>query len=204
MWIYHEVYFPCTTKSIMLRYFVHLQNKSYTPKDATVLLTRARELVEPQGAVVRDSRVSRKYIEFDTSIPEAMDVRDLVAKLEAISPLASVEHIVDKHVPKDEAIEQAIDLFNEEKYWSTHEALEAVWKATPAGKERDLINGIILVAAALVHDQKDELDICISILRRAMKKLEGSSGKYHGIDIDRLAERVAGILATGRVERFTI
>ena len=188
----------------MLRYFVHLQNTSYTPKDAMILLTRARELTEPQGAIVRDSRVSRKHIEFDTSIPEAMDIKDLIARLEVISPLASFEHIIDKHMPKDEAIKHAIELFNEEKYWGTHEALEMVWKATPEGKERDLINGIILVAAALVHDQKDEQEICLSILRRAMKKLDGSTGTYHGINVDMLAEHVAKMLATGKPERFTI
>jgi hypothetical protein len=186
------------------RYFVHLQNSSYGPKDATVLLLKARKLAEPQGVVVRDSRVSSKYIEFDTSIPDSMDINDLTGSLASISPLASVEHIVEKHMPRDEAIKHAIELFNDEKYWGTHEALEMVWKDTPAGSERDLINGIILVAAALVHGQKDEQDICMSILRRAMKKLEGSSGTYHGIDVDRLAGIVAKMLSTGRAERFTI
>lgn len=186
----------------MQRYFIHLQNIKYTPKDATVLLERARELA--RDAIVRDSRVSKKYIEFDTSIPDSMDVDDLVGRLEKISPLASVEHIVEKYMPKDEAIRHAIELFNEEKYWGTHEALEAVWKATPRGRERDLINGIILVAAAFVHYLKDERDICLSILGRAMKKLDGASGTYHGIDLNRLARVVSKILETGKVERFTI
>jgi hypothetical protein len=184
------------------RYFIHLQNREYTPKDATVLLERARELV--RDAIVRDSRVSKKYIEFDTSIPDSMGIDDLVGRLQKISPIASFEHIVEKDMPKDEAIKHAIELFNEEKYWGTHEALEAVWKATPKGSERDLINGIILVAAAFVHDLKDERDICLSILGRAMKKLDGASGSYHGIDMDRFVGLVNRILQTGRIERFTI
>lgn len=192
----------------MQRYFVHLQNRDYTPKDATVLLLRARELAgagQPD-VVVRDSRVSSKYIEFDTSIPDSMEVNDLASRLEAISPVASVEHIVEKEMEKGEAIERAKKLFNEEKYWGTHEALEAVWKATPRGPERDLVNGIILVAAALVHEQKDEHDICMAILRRAAKKLEegAAGGTYYGIDVDRLAATVARMLDTGRAERFTI
>lgn len=186
----------------MQRYFIHLQNRGHTPKDATVLLERARELA--RDVIVRDSRVSKKYIEFDTSIPDSMDIDELVGRLQKISPLASVEHIVEKDVPKDEAIRHAVELFNEEKYWGTHEALEAVWKATPRGKERDLINGVILVAAAFVHDLKDERDICLSILGRAMKKLDGASGTYHGIDVDRLARLVSRILQTGKIERFTI
>lgn len=198
-----DVYLCLIQKSIqMQRYFIHLQNREYTPKDATVLLERARELA--RDVIVRDSRISRKYIEFDTSVPDSVDVDDLVSRLEKISPVASVERIVEKEMPKEEAITHAIELFNEEKYWGTHEALEAVWKATPKGSERDLINGIILVAAAFVHDLKDEREICLSILRRAMKKLEGSSGSYHGIDVDRLVELVGKILQTGRIERFTI
>ena len=133
-----------------------------------------------------------------------MDATDLAGVLAAISPVASIEHIVDKEMDRDEAIRQAIELFNDEKYWGTHEALEMVWKATPAGEERNLINGIILVAAALVHDQKDERDICLSILGRAMKKLEKATGSYHDIDMDRMAERVVAILHTGKPERFTI
>lgn len=190
-------------KSIqMQRYFIHLQNRQYTPKDAAVLLERARELA--RDVVVRDSRVSKKYIEFDTSVPDSVDIDELAGRLEKISPVASVERIVEKEMPKEEAIRHAVELFNEEKYWGTHETLEAVWKATPKGSERDLINGIILVAAAFVHDLKDEREICLSILRRAMKKIEGSSGSYHGIDIDRLVELVGKILQTGSIERFTI
>ncbi|MGI0021080.1 MAG: DUF309 domain-containing protein [Nitrososphaera sp.] len=187
----------------MQRYFFHLQNRSHTPKDAAALLSRARQLAGSH-VVVRDSRVSGKYIEFDTSIPDSMDAGDVAGALAAISPVASIEHIVDRHMEKDQAIRHAIELFNEEKYWGTHEALEMVWKATPAGEERNLINGIILVAAALVHSQKDEQEICRSILRRAKKKLEKAAGTYHGIDMDRMAGLVATMLNTGRIERFTI
>jgi uncharacterized protein len=185
------------------RYFFHLQNRIHTPKDAAVLLSRARQLAGSQ-VVVRDSRVSGKYIEFDTSIPDSMDAGDVGKALATISPVMSMEHIVDRHMERDEAIRYAVELFNDEKYWGTHEALEMVWKATPAGEERDLINGIILVAAGLVHGQKDEQEICLSILRRAMKKLEKATGTYHGIDMDRMADRVATMLNTGIIERFTI
>ncbi len=181
---------------------VHLQNRSHTPKDATRLLYRARELVEPE-VIIRDVRVSKKYIEFDTSLPDGMNVDDLVGRLATISPLASYEHITERHMDKDEAIEHAIKLFNDEKYWGAHEALESVWKGTN-GAEKNILNGIILVAAAFVHDEKDEPDVCLSILQRARKKLEGTGGMYHGIDIDRIADRISMIISSGTVERFTI
>jgi uncharacterized protein len=186
----------------MQRYMVHLQNRSYTPKDATALLYRARELVEPE-VVVRDVRVSKKYIELDTSIPDGMDAGELTGRLEKISPLASCEHIVERHMGKDEAIDHAIELFNDEKYWGAHEALEGVWKGV-AGAEKSILNGIILVAAAFVHDEKNEPEICLSILQRARKKLKGTGGMYHGIDVDRVADLISEIINSGRIERFTI
>jgi hypothetical protein len=181
---------------------VHLQSRSYTPKDATVLLYRARELVGPK-VVVRDARVSKKYIEFDASIPDGMDAGELTAKLGKISPLAGYEHIVERHMSKDEAIERAVELFNDEKYWGAHEALEVVWKGA-AGDEKNILNGIILVAAAFVHEEKDEPEVCMSILQRARKKLDGTGGVYHGIDIDRVAGLISEIINSGRIERFTI
>ena len=186
----------------MERYMVHLQNTLYTPRDATVLLDNARELAGAE-VTIRDARVSRKYIELDTSIPDEMNVDVLVSRLGPMSALASYEHIVERHEDKDQAIKRAIDLFNDEKYWGAHEALEGVWK-TASGDEKNILNGIILVAAAFVHEEKDELDVCLSILKRARKKLEGIGGKYHEIDVDRIADLVSGIINSGRIERFTI
>jgi predicted metal-dependent hydrolase len=127
----------------------------------------------------------------------------VLGRLEEISPVASFDQVVEHHMDKDTAIAKAIEMFNEEKYWSAHEALEGVWKLAK-GRERDTLNGIILVAAAFVHDEKDEPDICMSILRRALRKLEAGSGTYQGIDLDRFAAKVASIINSGKIERFAI
>lgn len=187
----------------MQRYMIHLQNKSYSPKDATTLLYRARSLAGDPEIIVRDTRVSKKYIEFDASIPDEIKVEDIVGRLESIAPLSSYEHIVERHMEKEEGIRHAVKLFNDEKYWGAHEALEGVWK-NASGQEKDLLNGIILVAAAFVHDEKDEQEVCLSILRRAQRKLDSGSGNYYGIDIDRMATLVSDIINSGRIERFTI
>ncbi len=186
----------------MQRYMVHLQNRSHTAKDAAALLRMTRELVEPE-ITVRDVRVSKKYIEFDISVPDSLEASGLAGKLRAIAPLASYEHIVERHMGKDEAIERAVELFNDEKYWGAHEALESVWKGS-SGSEKSILNGIILVAAAFVHDEKDAPEICLSILQRARKKLDGAGGTYHGIDVGRIADLIAKIIDSGRIKRFTI
>ena len=140
---------------------LHLQNTvPYTPKQATILLQRARELVEPEASI-RDARISKKYIEFDTSISDSMDVKTIISRLEASAPLASYEEILERHMEKDSAIARAVQLFNDERYWEAHEVLEYLWK-NATGVEREILNGIILVAAAFVHDEKGEPDVCIS------------------------------------------
>ncbi len=182
---------------------LHLQNTApYTPKEASLLLHKARELVEPEASI-RDARVSKKYIEFDISVPEDKDIGPTAARFEVIGPLASYEEIMERYMEKNEAILRAVQLFNDERYWEAHEALEYVWKNS-TGTEKEILNGIILVAAAFVHDEKDEQDICISILHRAKRKLDRTSDKYYGIDIIKIVEILSAIINTGHVRRFTI
>lgn len=187
----------------MKRFIVHLRNRNYSPKDATGLLYRARDLVESEGLVVRDARVSSKYVEYDISMPNEISENAVADKLNSIASLASIEEVKEQHLSKHDAIKCAIQSFNDEKYWGAHELLEGVWK-TAKGTERSILNGIILVAAAFVHDEKAESEICIAILRRALTKLESGSGNYSGIDIDKLAVDVARIIDTGKIARFTI
>jgi len=180
---------------------VHLKNTSYSPREASELLYMARELVGGE-VIVRDVRVSRKYLEFDISIPSENTLEEVLRELENISQLSAYEHIVDRHLSDDAAVSRAIEQFNDEKYWSAHEALEQIWKRS-SGKQKELLNGIILVAAAFVHDEKDEREVCLSILERAAAKLEGISGIYRGIDIDMVKSQIQNILQSGTIVRFT-
>src|SRR5918995_7143523 len=187
----------------MRRYMLQLQNTvPYTPKDAAILLQRARELVEPEASI-RDARISKKYIEFDTSIPDGTDVKKIMTRLESIAPLASYEQILERHMEKDVAIKRAVELFNDERYWEAHEALEYVWK-NATGTEKETLNGIILVAAAFVHDEKDEQNICISILHRAKRKLDRAGDKYYEINTSEIVQKLSEIINPGNVRRFTI
>jgi predicted metal-dependent hydrolase len=187
----------------MKRYMLHLQNTvPYTPRQANVLLQKARELVEPEVSI-RDARVSKKYIEYDISIAENKDIGPTLERFQVIAPLASYEEIMERYMEKDEAIMRAVQLFNDERYWEAHESLEYVWK-NATGTEKEILNGIILVAAAFVHHEKDELDICVSILHRAKRKLDRTSDEYYGINIAKVVEVISDIIKTGQVHRFTI
>ncbi|MGI0026640.1 MAG: DUF309 domain-containing protein [Nitrosopumilaceae archaeon] len=181
---------------------IHLKNSGYLPKDAKKLLSQADKLVSEMHAIVRDTRVSSRYVEFDVSISkEYLDM--LVKKLETIGPLDHARHLVEEEMEKEEAVEKGREYFNHERFWECHEILEGVWKKTYEG-EKDLVQGVILVAAAFVHYQKYENEICLSILKRAMEKFGNSSGKYHNIDVDVLRNKVSEIIDSGMIVTFMI
>lgn len=181
---------------------IHLKNSGYVPQDAKKLLVQADKLVSEMHAVVRDARVSSRYLEFDISVSkEYLDM--LVKKLETIGPLDNARHIIEEEMEKEEAVEKGREYFNYERFWECHETLEGVWKKTYE-KEKDLVQGIILVAAAFVHYQKNENEICLSILDRAAEKIGSSSGKYHTIDVDVLRSKVSEIINSGKIATFMV
>ncbi len=186
----------------MIRLRINLKNSGYVPQDAKKLLSEADKLATGIHAVVRDMRVSSRYLEFDISISkEYLDL--LVKKLEAIGPLDNARHIIEEEMEKEEAVEKGRYYFNYERFWECHEILEGVWKKTYEG-EKDLVQGIILAAAAFVHYQKNENETCLSILRRAIEKIGNTSGKYYKIDIDVLRSKISEIIRSGTIEIFMI
>src|SRR3989344_6933184 len=168
----------------MDRFMLHLKNENFIPKNASDLLHQARDICSGMDATIRDARVSRKYLEFDISIKKKK-LDELVRKLKILGELDHAKHVVEEKKPKEDSIKEGIFYFNNERFWECHEVLEGVWKNCYEG-ERDLVQGIILVAAALVHYQKFENGICLSVLGRGLDKLSKSSGMYHGINIDEL------------------
>ena len=98
-------------------------------------------------------------------------------------------------------IKEGIFYFNNERFWECHEAFEGAWKQC-TGNEKELIQGLILVAAALVHYQKDEDTICLSVLGRALKKLHNKSGQYHQIDIDMIKQKTIKMIDEKKIFIF--
>ena len=60
------------------------------------------------------------------------------------------------------------------------------------------------MAAGLVHYQKDEDEICISIFNRALAKLENSNGEYYHINIDKIKETITKMINSKDVSSFLI
>jgi len=182
---------------------IYLKNEKYLPQDATHILTTSRNVLHDLNIIIRDVRVASNFLELDVSVSSESTLDVMRSKLSNIGPLIELDRITEKELDKDESIRMARVLFNNEKYWKTHEVLEGVWKHT-YGDERDLLNGLILVAAALVHYQKGEQGICISIMNRALAKLNNSHGRYHDINIDSLKSEITHIVKSIKFSKFTI
>lgn len=189
--------------SELLRCMVYLKNERYLPKDATSILSLSRNIFQDDKIIIRDVRVASHFLELDISIPASSEIEKIKSKFSQIATIIEIDRIIEKELHKKESIKLARELFNNEKYWKTHEVLEGTWKHTRGG-ERDLLNGIILVAAALVHYQKDELEICISIMKRALVKLNNSNGKYHDVDVDSLKREVTKMVKSSKVSNIRI
>jgi hypothetical protein len=185
------------------RYMAYLKNEGFGPKDARLLLSKARQIVEKYDILIRDVRVSNRFIEFDISLGNVEDLEKIRSIFSFIGQYIDGYKVVEKDLKIEESLILAKKFFNEEKYWITHELLEGVWKKA-YGDEKDLLNGLILVAAALVHYQKNEKDIALSIMRRALEKLAAANEKYFGIDIVSIKSQVSEMVKSSIIENFRI
>jgi hypothetical protein len=158
------------------------------------------------GASVKHPRwTSYGALEIDVFTPSVQDFQLFVAVVE---PLAKVEITKDldetpPFKPKEEVLEEAKGYFNSERYWECHEVLESVWRPAK-GSEKKMVQGIILVCAALVHEQRGEREVALDIYKRALPNIEWGEKTYYGIDIPRLRENVERSLERGAVSPFKI
>jgi hypothetical protein len=186
------------------RFIVYLHNQQFLPSDAKLILNRARELTKSIEVTIRDCRISSKFMELDISISKEHDIDELLNLLKTVSSIKELIEVKERHFTKNEAINNAIVLFNDEKYWWSHEALEMIWKESYE-EEKQLLNGLILVCAAFVHYQKDEYNVCLSILERSMIKFSTvKKSIYYGINIDEIKKRITKILQNKEIVLFKI
>ncbi|HJJ21696.1 MAG: DUF309 domain-containing protein [Candidatus Nitrosopumilus limneticus] len=171
----------------MERYLIHLKNEKYVPINSREILHQARDLIFGMNAHVRLARIATTFIEFDVAI-ETDDVNILVKKLSPIGDLDNIRHVVEEKIEMDQGIKDGIFYFNSERFWECHESFEAVWKQC-FGREKELVQGIILVAVAFAHAQENELSIGVAMLTRALEKLGSSPSMYHSIDVERIRKK---------------
>jgi len=106
--------------------------------------------------------------------------------------------------PPDDVLQQAMRLFNQERYWETHEVLEGLWRRV-SGPEKSLLRGIILVSAAFVHMQKDERGRVIPMLERALRHIEEwREHTYRGLDVASLRENIREMVSSASYHQLRL
>ncbi len=181
---------------------VHLKNNGHLPKDSRKLVHKARDLCSDMQASVRVARVASEFVEFDVGV-EANDLDMLIEKLNPIGGLLNARHVIEENISKEDGIKDGIFYFNSERFWECHEAFEGVWNKC-FGREKDLVQGIILLAVAFAHGQKDDEDIGINMLARALEKLGDSPATYNGINVDMIRKKSVEMQKSGMLTRFKI
>lgn len=190
-----------------MRFLVRLSNPGkYQPADRKRLTQEAYERVRVFKADVGNLRVSSSAVELDLLLDSKSILEKAVEALaREIGPVLTIRQLDVESAPIGDAqtIKLGLDLFNEERYWESHEALETAWRRM-TGAEKDILQGIILLAAALVHLQKNEQSIALSVIGRAHQRLSPYDGGHFGIDLSVLKTKVEGMLSAGEPQFFKV
>lgn len=181
---------------------IHLKNTGFAPENAREIVYKARELAADMNASVRIARVAKNFIELDVAV-EKKDLDEIVSRFTPIGPIDNVRHVIEEEIGKEQGIQDGVFYFNNERFWESHEAFEGVWKQC-FGREKDLVQGIILMAVAFAHAQKNDASIGIGMLRRVLEKLEDSPSMYHNIDIDRMRNKALSMQKANSLAIFEI
>jgi hypothetical protein len=188
------------------RYLIRLANeRSHTPLEQTQLLKQVRELLPTQKAKAINLRVSPAAIEFDLFIPFDANAHDYVSSLQGLGAMLTCKRLDLPTMPVDPvvAITEARHLFNEQRFWEVHEVLEGLWKEL-RGSEKELVQGLIIAAAALVHVQKNEPDPVWKMLEDAMRRLKNKPDHYLGWDVKKFRDHFTRVLDTKKIEIPTV
>lgn len=109
-------------------------------------------------------------------------------------PRGSVDELAHRREPDDvvssvaAALDEAVRLFDEQRFFEAHEFLEYVWKSDEISPDdRDFWKGVTQVAVGCCHVQRGNATGAQTLLRRAARYLEPYPSTHQGVDAGRLA-----------------
>ena len=94
---------------------------------------------------------------------------------------------------EDRLFRRGVALFNGVRYWHAHEAWETPWRAAP-DEDRDFYQGLILIAAGLLHLQRRNLRGARNKMAEGIQKLEAYEPAHRGIFVNELLGRARVLL----------
>lgn len=171
---------------------------------------KARSLAAPLQGKVINLRVTPRAIEFDLFCVPGTPLDPFFEVWAPLGPRLTSKRLdlpagrqVFTPVEAQAIAAEARRLFNEHRFWEVHEVLEGLWKER-RGSEKQLIQGLILTAAALVHWQKNEVKVMWSMLQDAMRRLENQPADYFGWNIAALRKHFQDAISRREMSDFTV
>ena len=182
-------------------------NYKYTPSDRTELVNTVRRNLRDYDYNIKlvDVRVASYHVEFDLLVDEdSVDINGIKKLLENhVGEVLEVRRILEYEEADEELFRKALDLFNKERFWEAHEALEPLWRKA-AGDEKETLHGLILIAAAFVNYQKNKMDRAFAVFERALARLSKAEDVYRGIDIAGVRNEVKSMLDSRVIRPFRL
>lgn len=93
----------------------------------------------------------------------------------------------------DRLFRRGVALFNGVRYWHAHEAWETLWRAAP-DEDRDFYQGLIQVAAGLLHLQRRNMRGARNKLAEGVERLRPYQPAHRGVFVNELIGEARRIL----------
>jgi predicted metal-dependent hydrolase len=97
---------------------------------------------------------------------------------------------------------RGLELIREGRYFDAHEELEDEWRVAP-GEERDFLQGLVHVAVAWLHAERENRPGCERQLEKAARRLSAYAPEHRGVDVARVLDDVStarALVAGGSLE----
>jgi predicted metal-dependent hydrolase len=146
-----------------MRYLLIAENPGFSVSHREELLRRLRAVLP-----VIAMRIATRHVEVDVKTD---DLEKAVAEVENI--VGKVLEVVDiTFEDVGGGVERYVDLFNRERFWEAHNALEGLWRKT----RNTTLQGLIMLAAAFVKLQEGHPDKFERMLKEALHLLKEDVG----------------------------
>ena len=88
------------------------------------------------------------------------------------------------------SLARGLELIRVGRYFDAHEELEDEWRSAPS-EERDFLQGLVHVAVAWLHAERDNRPGCERQLEKAAQRLGPYAPEHRGVDVARVLDDVA-------------
>lgn len=92
------------------------------------------------------------------------------------------------------ALAEGLRCYRSEKFWLAHEHWESVWLEL-SEPQKTFLQSLIQISAAFHHLQTGNTRGAVSLLRRALTRLETYPESFEGVDLKQLREEAGAWLA---------